>query len=86
MKKTWRTINKILARHKQCNALPTRLQYKGETLTDPQRIADSFNEYFVTFEHYVKTPTNQSCNFEEVTDEDILTILYKLDNNIQNIQ
>ena len=33
-----------------------------------------------TFEQYLKTPTNQSCKFEEVTDEDILTILNKLDN------
>ena len=32
------------------------------------------------FEQYLKTPTNQSCKFEEVTDEDILTILHKLDN------
>ena len=32
------------------------------------------------FEQYLKTPTNQSCKFEEVTDEDILTILIKLDN------
>ena len=32
------------------------------------------------FEQYLKTPTNQSCKFEEVTDEDILTILNKLDN------
>ena len=85
-----------MERHKQCNELPTRFKFKGETLTDPQRIADSFNEYFVNigsdlsnkpdhsnsdvFEQYLKTPTNQSCKFEEVTDEDILTILNKLDN------
>ena len=31
-------------------------------------------------EQYLKTPKNQSCKFEEVTDEDILTILNKLDN------
>ena len=76
MKKSWRTINETVARHKQCSELPTRFQFKGETLTDPQRIADSFNEYFVNigsdlsnkldhsnsdmFEQYLKTPTNQS--------------------------
>ena len=71
------------------------LEYpKSGTLTDPQRISDSFNEYDVnigsdlsnkldhpnsdTFEQYLKTPTNQSCKFEEVTGEDILTILNKL--------
>ena len=57
-------------------------------------IADSFNEYFVNigsdlsdkldhsdmYEQYLKTATNQSCKFEDVTDEDILTILNKLDN------
>ena len=32
------------------------------------------------FEQYLKTPTNQSCKFQEVTDEYILTILNKLDN------
>ena len=31
-------------------------------------------------EQYLKTPTNQSCKFEEITDEDILTILNKFDN------
>ena len=30
MKKTWRTINETLARHKQCNELPTRFKFKGE--------------------------------------------------------
>ena len=101
MKKNWRTINETLARHKQCNELPTRFKFKGETLTDPQRIADSFNEYLVNigsdlsnkldhsnsdmFEQYLKTPTNKSCKFEEVNDEDILTILNKLDNKIYDI-
>ena len=47
MEKTWRTINETVARHKQCNELPTRFQFKVDTLTDPQRIADSFNKYFV---------------------------------------
>ena len=28
----------------------------------------------------MKTPTNQSCKFQEVTGEDILTLLNKLDN------
>ena len=46
MNKTWRTINETLARHKQCNELPTRFKFKCETLTDPQIIADSFNEYY----------------------------------------
>ena len=94
MKKTWRTINETLARHKQCNEIPTRFQFRGETLTD------SFNEYFVNigsdlsnklyhsnsdmFEQYLKTSTNQSCKFEEITDEDILTILHKLDNKISS--
>ena len=96
MKETCRTINETLARHKQCNELQTRFIFKGETLTDPRRIADSFNVYFVNigsdlsnqldhsisdmFEQYFKTPTNQSCKFEEVTDEDTLTILNTLDN------
>ena len=34
-----------------------------------------------TFEQFLETPTNQSCKFEEVTDEGILTILNQLDNN-----
>ena len=33
-----------------------------------------------TFEQYLKTTTNQSYKFKDVTDEDILTILYILDN------
>ena len=32
------------------------------------------------FEQYLESPTNKSCKFEEVTDEDILTILNTLNN------
>ena len=34
----------------------------------------------IRLKQYLKTQTNQSCKFEEVTNEDILTILNKLDN------
>ena len=38
------------------------------------------------FKQYLKTSTNQSCKFEEVTDEDILTILNKLDNKSSSVK
>ena len=49
--------------------------------SDPSNKLDHSNSDM--FEQYLKTPTNQSCKFEEVTDEDILTILNKLDNIIK---
>ena len=47
MKKTWKTINNILGRKK--NAL-IQAQFKnshGETISDPQLIANDFNDFFV---------------------------------------
>ena len=47
MKKTWKTINNILGRKK--NAL-IQAQFKnshGETISDPQLIANDFNDFFL---------------------------------------
>ena len=46
LKNTWKIINESLNRKKGKNDLPTEFYHQGETLTDPNQIANSFNEYF----------------------------------------
>ena len=48
MKKTWRTINETLGKHKKENRLPTTFTHNDVKLTDPDIIANTFNEYFAT--------------------------------------
>ena len=46
MKKTWKTINETLGRHRKCVKLPTNVSYKNSVITKPIEIAGAFNDYF----------------------------------------
>ena len=46
MKNTWKNINDTLSRNKKTNDMPEVFYHNGETLTDPTKIANSFNTYF----------------------------------------
>ena len=94
MKKTWKTINNILGRKK--NAL-IQAQFKnshGETISDPQLIANDFNDFFVNigpnltskinstgkeYYEYLKDPIQKSVFLSPVIDDEIVKIITKFD-------
>lgn len=92
LKKTWSIINKNL---KSSNCRPTHeFEIDGITVTDPDSIANKFNEYFVNigtslaeqihstncFTDYLPIPTNSRFEFKRVKEDDILNIINKLKN------
>ena len=46
MKKTWRIINETLGKTNQKNNLPMFIEHNNTLITDPNRIANTFNDYF----------------------------------------
>lgn len=46
---SWKTLNEIMSKHKDNMTLPKEFNGNnhGEKITDPETIADRFNEYFV---------------------------------------
>ena len=58
MKKTWATINETLNRSKNKTNFPEEFIIDGKTLTDPQNIADSFNQFFAN----IGTKFHQALN------------------------
>ncbi len=96
MKKTWRTINDTLNRHKQQHDMPSEFNHNGDTLKESNEIATAFNNFFVnigsdlasnisandnvSYAQYLNTPTHHTCTFEPVNHEEVLTIINKLDN------
>lgn len=46
IKRTWNTINETLNRRKLKNDLPSNINHNGESITDPNKIANLFNSFF----------------------------------------
>ena len=46
MKKTWRIINETLGKTNQKNNLPIFIEHNNTLITDPNRISNTFNDYF----------------------------------------
>ena len=46
MKKTWRIINETLGKTNQKNNLPICIEHNNTLITDPNRISNTFNDYF----------------------------------------
>ena len=46
MKKTWRIINETLGKGNQKNNLPMFIEHNNTLITDQNRIANTFNDYF----------------------------------------
>ena len=83
-KTTWKHINNILNRNRNpSSALPEKLHFDGNELTNKQDIINSFNTHFSqigqkianamntspvhSYEHYLTNQTTHSFNFREVT-------------------
>ena len=47
MKKTWRIINETLGKRNQKNILQMFIEHKNTLITYSNRIANTFNDYFV---------------------------------------
>ena len=50
MKKTWRLINETLVKRNQKKYLSMFIEYNITLITDPNRIANTFNDYFANIE------------------------------------
>ena len=46
MKKTWNIINETLGKTNKKNNLPMFIEHNNTLITDPNRIANTFNDYF----------------------------------------
>ena len=46
MKETWRIIYETLGKRNQKNSLPIFIEHNNTLITGPNRIANTFNEYF----------------------------------------
>ena len=96
MKKTWRTINETLGRHKKEIKLPTTICYNNKNITNQVDISNAFNEYFsnvgtnlastinatdnATYRQYLLNQSHSCCKFRATTEDTILRIINKMDN------
>ena len=47
LKKTWKVMKDIINRNKKANSPPEYFDYNGEHITDKEKIANSFNDFYV---------------------------------------
>lgn len=96
IRKTWKTINALIGKGKSDREQCTFQTDKGDQVTDPKQIADSFNEFFVNigpqlaskichsgknYFEYLKNP-NVKCMFmKPVIAEEVVKIINKFDQN-----
>ena len=75
MKQTWRVINDTLGKSNQATNLPMCIEHKNTLITDPNKIANTFNADFAAniceyvnnemYQQYLQTQSQCSCTFEE---------------------
>ena len=98
-KKTWQTINEILNINRTSKDLPDTFLHKNSknSVTNPQKIADKFNEYFVnigpqlekkipkhdnfTYERYLNGNYTDSMFIEPVTEYELQMEINNLNEN-----
>ena len=93
IKKTWLIINKTL-NNKKTSDLSQFFSIGNKLTSDPNEIANEFNEYFInigkqilnqivstqSFQSYLTSPTNKRFKLMEIDDNEILRII----NNLKN--
>ena len=94
MKKTWKTINNILGRKKNALIQPQFKNSHGKNSSDPQLIANDFNDFFVNigpklaskinstgkeYHEYLKHSIEKSVFLSPVIDDEIIKIISKFD-------
>ncbi|MEE8341453.1 MAG: reverse transcriptase family protein, partial [Candidatus Neomarinimicrobiota bacterium] len=90
MKKTWKSINYVLNRHKHISQLPETFMIKNSPISNKQIIADSFNDYFIgigeklaenletsnlNFEQYLKAKPSTTFSFTPIDCDEISNII-----------
>ena len=96
MKQTWKTINNIIGRGKKQSLQSNFKDESGKVLTNPQDIANSFNDFFVNigpklasniqhngknYYDYLQDPITSSMYMKPVVELDIVKIIGKFDQN-----
>jgi len=96
MQKTWKTINNVIGRNKQSKVQSKFVNSKGENITNPQTISNDFNDFFVNigpklaskiksngkkYYDYMKNPVQDSFFMSPITEEEIIKIISKFDQN-----
>ena len=96
IKKTLTTINDTLGRDRNQNKLPTYIVDNEKKMTNPEKIANTFNNYFAnigtnlastisndqteTYTQYLQTPSAISCIIRHITEDENITIVDKMEN------
>ena len=96
IKKTWKTKNDTLGRGRNQSKLPTYIVDNEKKMTNPEKIANTFNNYFAnigtnfastksndqteTYTQYLQTQSAISCIFRHITEEETITIIDKMEN------
>ena len=97
MRKTWQTINNIIGKGNKSSTQSKLLNKEGHYITDPQSIANEFNDYFVnigpklastissnsesSYCDYLHDPLNNNMYMKPVVSEEIKKIICKFDQN-----
>ena len=93
LKKTWKILNETLSRNTK-KQIRQEFSINNQLVSDPEVIANSFNEYFVTivrklpekiqtaqhFSSYLNVPSESVFNFVPVTEQNISDIIQSLKN------
>ena len=62
LKSTWKVIRNLISRKELTNVAPPNIFDNGQSLTEPQEIANSFNKYFVNIATDIQSPIIYSKN------------------------
>ena len=96
IKETWKTINSIIGRRKNRSVQSTFKPEQAEKLTDPKKISDAFNTFFVdigpklaskiqhtgkNYFDYLNQPASSCMYTKPVVPEEIVKIIAKFNQN-----
>ena len=62
LKSTWEVIRNLISRKELPNVAPPNIFDNGQSLTEPQEIANVFNKYFVNVATDIQSPIRYSKN------------------------
>ena len=62
LKSTWKVIRNLISQKELPNVAPPNIFDNGQSLTEPQEIANVFNKYFVNVATDIQSPIRYSKN------------------------
>ena len=94
IRNTWKTINECLSKKRTKNSFPVHFEDNGNQMSDKQKIADTFNNYFTNiaqtivndikyegtkdFSYYLNRQIHSSFQINNVDEEAVKKIIYNL--------